>query len=306
MNEALANKIRQAMNGGLGYDHLSPSSLSIPLPKFFINYLMFTQEERRQQLASYKANYGNNANSPVQRFLCKYIFESGKKVIPKKQSLKENITREFEITDQIPARDERDARCRKEMKQYIEPTANQIVKAVKEIFGDQELMAERYVHDTPKGLILDILGRIDYESGPSYDSLNNLIDGGSIMELKTKPINFRKTKNGLNAYKQKLPDESDEAHLKQLAFYWHCTKKTPYLVYVNHEEYKIFKPEIPQLEYYYEQLINKAFIIQNLLEITEADMNKISQLVEPPDFKSFYYSDITPSQLEEIKKVWRI
>ena len=58
--------------------------------------------------------------------------------------------------------------------------------------------------------------------------------------------------------------------------------------------------------YQYDQMINKAFIIQNLLEITEADMNKISQLVEPPDFKSFYYSDIIPSQLEEIKKVWRM
>jgi hypothetical protein len=294
MNEKLANKIRQAMNGGKGYDHLSPSSLSIPLAKFFINYLMFTQEERRQQLASYKANYGNACNNPVQRTLCKYIFESGKKLKPKKQSLKENITREFEIIDQIPARDERDAECRKEMKKYIEPTANQIVAAVKEIFGDQELMAERYVHDTPDGLILDILGRIDYESEDK------------IMELKTKPINFRKTKNGLSAYKQKLPDEPDEAHLKQLAFYWHCTKKTPYLVYANHEEYKIFKPEIPELMYQYDQMINKAFIIQNLLELTEADMNKISQLVEPPDFKSFYYSDITLSQLEEVKKVWRM
>jgi len=295
MNEALANKIRQAMNGGLGYDHLSPSSLNIPLAKFFVNYVKFTQEQRRLQLASYKAHYGNACNNPVQRTLCKYIFESGKKVIPKKQSLKKNIAREFDIIDQIHARDERDAECRKEMKQYIEPTAQQIIKSVKEIFGDQELMAERYVYDTPKGLILDILGRIDYESEDK------------IMELKTKPINFRKTKNGLNSYKQKLPEtEADEAHLKQLAFYWHCTKKTPYLVYVNHEEYKIFKPEIPQLEYYYEQLVNKAFIIQNLLEITEADMNKISQLVEPPDFKSFYYSDITPSQLEEIKKVWRM
>lgn len=294
MKEALANKIRQKLNGGLGYEHLSPSSLSIPLAKFFINYLMFTQEERRQQLASYKANYGNACNNPVQRTLCKYIFESGKKLKPKKQSLKENIAREFEIINQIPPRDERDAECRKEMKQYIEPTANQIVTAVKEIFGDQELMAERYVYDTPKGLILDILGRIDYESEDK------------IMELKTKPINFRQTKNGLSAYKQKLPDEPDEAHLKQLAFYWHCTKKTPYLVYANHEEYKIFKPEIPELMYQYDQMINKAFIIQNLLEISEADINKITQLVEPPDFKSFYYSDLTPEQLEKTREAWRM
>lgn len=295
MKQELANKIRQAMNGGKGYDHLSPSSLSIPLAKFFINYVMFTQEERRQQLASYKANYGNACNNPVQKTLCKYIFESGKKLKPKKQSLKENIAREFEIIDQIPPRDERDAECRKEMKQYIEPTAQQIIKAVKEIFGDQELMAERYVYDTPDGLILDILGRIDYESEDK------------IMEVKTKPINFRQTKNGLSAYKQKLPeDQGDEAHMRQLAFYYQCTKKTPYLVYANHEEYKIFKPEIPELMYHYDQMINKAWIIQNILELTEADINKITQLCEPPDFKSFYYSDLTVAQLEKVKEVWRL
>ena len=122
------------------------------------------------------------------------------------------------------------------------------------------------------------------------------------------PKNFRKTKNGLSAYKQKLPEYADEqeAHLKQLAFYYKATGKTPYLVYVNHEEYKIFKPEIPQLEYYYQQMVNKAFIIQNILELTEADMSKITQLCEPPDLKSFYYSDLTKSQLEEVKKAWRM
>lgn len=308
MNDQLANKIRQKMSGGEGHHHLSPSSLSIPLPKFFINYLMFTQEERRQQLAGYKAHYGNACNNPVQRFLCKYIFEGGKKLTPKKKTLDQHIADEFKIVDDIPPRDERDVECRKEMKQYVKPTAELIVKALKEIFGDQELMAERYVHTNEEGLKFDLLGRIDYESGPSYDALNNLIDAGSIVELKTKPINFRQTKNGLSSYKQKLPEYVDEqeAHLKQLAFYYKATGKTPYLVYANHEEYKIFKPELPQLEYYYQQMINKAFIIQNLLEITEADMNKISQLVEPPDFKSFYYSDLNSSQIERVKEVWRL
>jgi len=296
MNEKLANKIRQSMSGNEGHHHLSPSSLAIPLPKFFINYVMFNQEERRLQVSSFKAHYGNCANSPVQKFLCKHIFEGGKQFTPKKKTLNEHIQDEFKIVDKYPARNEKDLKCRKEMKQYIEPTAQQIIKAVKEIFGDQELAAERYVHTNEEGLIFDIIGRIDYES-----------DKGGIIELKTKPINFRQTKKGLSATKQKLPEEQgDEAHLKQLAFYYKATGKTPYLVYVNHEEYKIFKPEIPQLEYYYQQMINKAFIIQNLLEITEADMNKITQLVEPPDFKSFYYSDLTVAQLEKVKEVWRL
>jgi hypothetical protein len=211
------------------------------------------------------------------------------------KQLKELIQEEFDILNKQPPKNERDAECRREMKQYIEPTAQQIIQAVKEIFGDEELVAERYVHDTPDGLILDILGRIDYESEDK------------IMELKTKPINFRQTKTkGLSATIQKLPETPDEAHLKQLAFYWYCTQKTPYLVYANPEEYKIFKPEIPELQYYYQQMINKAWIIQNILELTEADINKITQLVEPPDLKSFYYSDLTESQLEEVKKTWRM
>ncbi len=87
MKEALANKIRQKMSGGQSHHHLSPSSLAIPLPKFFINYVMFNQEERRKQIASFKAHMGNLCNNPTQRFLCKYIFENGKKFTPKKKKI---------------------------------------------------------------------------------------------------------------------------------------------------------------------------------------------------------------------------
>lgn len=294
MKQDLELKIKQRLSGGEGHHHLSPSSLSIPLAKFFINYLMFNQEERRKQIAGYKAHYGNLCNNPVQRTLCKYIFEAGKKFTPKKKTLDEHIQDEFDIVDKIPARDERDEVCRQEMKQYVKPTAENIIKGMKEVFGNEEIVAERYVHTNPKDLRFDLLGRVD---GETLDKL---------MEVKTKPINFRQTKSGLSAYKQKLPEEPDEAHLKQTAFYYKATDKTPYILYANHEEYKIFKPELPQLEYYYQQMINKAFIIQNLLEITEADINKIIQLVEPPDFKSFYYSDLTVAQLEKVKEVWRL
>lgn len=80
MKKELADKIIKRLNGGLGYDHFSPSSLNIPLAKFFINYVMLDQSERRKQLVSYKATFGNACNNPVQKLLCKYIYVDGKKV----------------------------------------------------------------------------------------------------------------------------------------------------------------------------------------------------------------------------------
>jgi hypothetical protein len=142
---------------------------------------------------------------------------------------------------------------------------------------------------------LDILGRIDFESENKF------------LELKSKPINFRKGKNGLTQTIQKLPatiDDCEETYMKQVAFYWKATGKKAYLGYVNSEEYKIFEPEDDRLEYYYKQLINKAFTIQNLLEISEGDPKVMAKFVEMPDIRNFYYSDLTPEQVEITKKLW--
>jgi hypothetical protein len=75
---------------------------------------------------------------------------------------------------------------------------NNTLKLVKEVFKDEALTSERYVHVTPPGLILDILGRIDFESETKF------------LELKSKPINFRKGKNGLTQTIQKLPASIDD------------------------------------------------------------------------------------------------
>jgi hypothetical protein len=55
------------------------------------------------------------------------------------------------------------------------------------------------------GLILDILGRIDFESENSTENKK-----GKFLELKSKPINFRKGKNGLTQTIQKLPASIDD------------------------------------------------------------------------------------------------
>jgi hypothetical protein len=94
--------------------------------------------------------------------------------------------------------------------------------------------------------------------------------------------------------------------MKQVAFYWKATGKKAYLGYVNQEEYKIFEPEDDRLEYYYKQLINKAFTIQNLLEISEGDPKVMAKFVEMPDIRNFYYSDLTEEQVEITKQLWGI
>jgi hypothetical protein len=157
---------------------------------------------------------------------------------------------------------------------------------------------------SPPGLILDILGRIDFEIRNSTENKK-----GKFLELKSKPINFRKGKNGLTQTIQNLPatiDDCEETYMKQVAFYLVANnrKKKAYLGYVNSEEYKIFEPEDDRLEYYYKQLINKAFTIQNLLEISEGDPKVMAKFVEMPDIRNFYYSDLTPEQVEITKQLW--
>jgi hypothetical protein len=82
---------------------------------------------------------------------------------------------------------------------------NNTLKLVKEVFGDEPLTSERYVSVSHPGLILDILGRIDFETSENSTEENSTENKkGKFLELKSKPINFRKGKNGLTQTIQKL------------------------------------------------------------------------------------------------------
>jgi len=297
MNEQLANTIRSQLSGGESYDHFSPSSLNIPIPKYIISYVCSTQEMRRQNKISYKAYYGVLCGNVAQRLLSKYIFKAAEKEEVKPELFDKIFEHELAIINKNEPKDERDEQCRIDMIPSCKASIEQTLKLVKEVFGDEPLTSERYVHVTPQGLILDILGRIDFESENKF------------LELKSKPINFRKNKNGMSQIIQKLPntiDDCEETYLKQVAFYWKATGKKAYLGYVNQEEYKIFEPEDDRLEYYYHQLVNKAFTIQNLLEVSKGQASQMAKLVEAPDLKNFYYSDLTEEQVDIAKKLWGI
>jgi hypothetical protein len=295
MNEQLANTIRSQLSGGESYDHFSPSSLNIPIQKYIISYVCSTQAMRRQNKVGYKAYYGALCGNVAQRLLSKYIFKAAEKEEVKPELFDKIFEHELSIINKNEPKDERDEQCRIEMIPSCKASIEQTLKLVKEVFKDEPLTSERYVHVTPQGLILDILGRIDFESENKF------------LELKSKPINFRKNKNGMGQIIQKLPntiDDCEETYMKQVAFYWKATGKKAYLGYINSEEYKIFEPEDDRLEYYYHQLINKAFTIQNLLEVSKGDAKQMAKLVEAPDLKNFYYSDLTPEQIDITKQLW--
>ena len=297
MNEQLAQAIRSQLSGGQGYDHFSPSSLNIPIQKFIISYICSTQEMRRANKVGYKAYYGALCGNVAQRLLSKYIFKAAEKEEVKPELFDKIFEHELAIINKNEPKDERDAQCRIDMIPSCKASIEQTLKLVKEVFGDEPLTSERYVHVTPQGLILDILGRIDFESENKF------------LELKSKPINFRKNKNGMGQIIQKLPntiDDCEETYMKQVAFYWKATGKKAYLGYVNQEEYKIFEPEDDRLEYYYHQLVNKAFTIQNLLEVSKGQASQMAKLVEAPDLKNFYYSDLTEEQVGIAKQLWGI
>jgi hypothetical protein len=279
------------------YDHWSPSSLNIPIQKYIISYVCSTQEMRRKNKVGYKAHSGNLVGGVSQRLLSKYIFKAAEKEEVQPELFDKIFEHELELINKNEPKNAKDEQCRIEMIPSCKASIEQTLKLVKEVFGDETLTSERYVHVSHPGLILDILGRIDFESETKF------------LELKSKPINFRQNKNGLGQTIQKLPasiEDVETSYMKQVAFYWKATGKKAYLGYVNSEEYKIFEPEDDRLEYYYKQLINKAFTIQNLLEISEGDPKLMAKYVEMPDVKNFYYSDLTEEQVDITKELWGI
>lgn len=294
------SKIIQSLSGGEGSDHFSPSQLALPIPKWIINYFACTQAMRRQSVASYKMHFGNLTNNTAQRLVSKYIFMGDKRLEIQNRNLDEVFKDELAEIDKQEVRDEKDKWSREAMIELAKPCIQKTLEALKEIFKDDELQSERYVHDTPEGLYLDILGRVDYESNKAF------------AEMKSKPPYVRQTRNGFSMFTQKVPLEPDDNHIAQVSFYYAATKKTPHLFYVSDKEYIIFdssheklRPEY--LEYAYEQLVKKAFTIQRLLLLSGGKAEEMAKYVEPPDFNHpYYYKDLTEEQKQIIKNLWGI
>jgi len=289
----------KTFNAGKGLDHWSPSS-SQNFTRFLINYSL-PQELRRSFLIRYKAPFGNLVNNTAQRLSCDVLYQGDKKITLENKDYDEVFQQELdEINKLTPAVDDKDKLGRDMMVEFAHPSIKNVQKAIKEIFADEKLVAERYVSSKDDSMIHDIIGRIDYESNTKF------------VELKTKPPSLKKKRNKDEYYMAttQLPNEPDAMHISQVAFYYHCTNRIPHLVYVNEVEYKIFDKEYYQLnpqylEEQYKIMVERLKSWEELIVFCKGDINKLANFAEPPELNHpFYYRDLIQEQKQQIKNLW--
>ena len=289
----------KSFNGGKGLDHWSPSS-SQNFTRFLLNYSL-PQEIRRMFKIRYKAPFGNLVNNTAQRLICDILYQGDKKIKLKNKNYDEIFQQELDAIDSnTPPVDDKDVLAREMMISFAHPTIENMKKAVKEIFGNEKLVAERYVSSKDEDMVNDTIGRIDYES--------NKIIG----EAKTKPPTIKK-KRGKDEYymaSTQLPTDPDAMHISQVSFYYHCTKRKPFLFYVNENEYTIFddthdmlKPDY--LKEQYNLMVQRLKSWEQLIIFCKGDIQKLSSFAEPPELNHpFYYRDLIDDQKKQIKQLW--
>jgi hypothetical protein len=296
-------KIEQAFafyNGGKGLDHWSYSSTSSPFSKNIINY-SFPQEVRRNFLFRYKPSFGNLVNNTVQRLIGDVIWTSEKTKEKKwDRDYQLNFDNELKQIKDKPPVDAKDEFAREKMQQYAHDCIGVTKKVVQDIIGKEKLVCERYVEHKEMTMIKPIIGRIDYESKTKF------------IELKTKPPNIRKVKNKeeWNMSSQPIPTEPTFDNLTQTSFYYMCTKKIPFLVYVNDKEHIVFDQshelmKKDYLEHLYFKMCEKILFWEKMIMFCKGNIQELAMMCEPPDLNHpFYYKDLAPEQLQLITNLW--
>jgi hypothetical protein len=323
MKQYTEEQIKKAFsifNSGSGLDHWSYSSTSTPFAKNLINYT-FSQDFRRSLNYSYKADFGNLVNNTNQYLVCyeKYLKEN-EKIIIEDRDYDSRFNYELKIINEKDPIDKEDAFAREAMLDYAHACIDVTKKIVLEIMGKEKITCERFIRTKQKGMIKEIVGRIDYETGEvgkaeAGKAKNNNDDSKNIfIELKTKPPRTRKKRNEeeWTMYSQALPTEPMLDHLTQTAYYYMATKKKPFLVYVNDKEYVVFddthellKPD--HLEQLYYRMINKIITWESMIMFAEGNIYKLANMCEQPDLNHyFYYKNLAPEQTKLIKELWGV
>ena len=299
----LEQLIREAFafyNGGQGLDHWSYSSTSSPFSKNIINY-SFSQKIRRDFVFRYKPSFGNLVNNTVQRLIGDVIWTSEETKEEKwDRDYQLNFDNELKQIKDKPPVDAKDEFAREEMLDYAHNCIGVTKKVVQDIIGDEKLVCERAVRHKEMTMIKPILGRIDYETKTKF------------IELKTKPPNIRKVKNKeeWKMSSQPIPTEPTFDNLTQTSFYYMCTKKIPFLVYVNDKEHIVFDQshelmKKDHLEHLYFKMCEKILFWEKMIMFCKGNIQELAMMCEAPDLSHpFYYKDLAPEQLQLITNLW--
>ena len=300
--EQLVAEAFAIFNGGEGLDHWSYSSTSSPMAKNLISY-SFLEKIRRSWLWRYKPSFGNLVNNTVQKLIADVIYKS--KTIKETEwdrDYQKCFDSELDIIKEKPPVDAKDEFARKEMISYAHDCIGVTKKVVKDLVGDDKLICEQYVKHKEITQIKPTTGRVDY--------LTKKI----MIELKTKPPNIRKVKNKeeWTMSSQALPTEPTTDNLTQTSFYYMCTKKIPYLIYVNDKEHITFDQshelmKKDHLEYLYFKMVEKILLWERMIMFCKGNLSELAQMCEPPDmYHPFYYKDLAPEQEKLITDLWGI
>ncbi len=294
-------KFFDSLNNGKGLDHWSPSSSSMPLAKFNLNYGHHDGVERSMFPMGYKPRFGNLVNNTAQRMECETLYWKDKTITLTNRNYDEVFGKELDDINKYDPVDHKDAYAREHMLEYAHRTIEQTRKVVKELCGKNKITSERYVMNKPKQLLHDIIGRIDYETNKLF------------IELKTKPPSIVKKKGKDEYYFKTQPLGDDavfDAYWGQVAFYWKCTGKKPFLVLVNDKEYLIYDDTHAalyddHLEYQYNMMVKRIYNWEQMIIYCKGDLQKLADISEPPDLNHFYhYKFLTDKQRKTIKQLW--
>jgi len=292
----------------LGLDHSSPSQDQLTTSDWIVRYCFFTQEQRRALQGSYRMSAGVSIGRASQKYVSKYMYEAEKKMLIEKKDLDTIIKEELNEYDKYVPADEEDKIQKEDTKNYLVDMIKLTCKALADLKLGDEVASERYCTYKFKELVLDKIGRIDYEQ---MDNLGNS-SKAKLVELKTKHRSKRKsdTKQGYSWIKGYLPKQPDINHVKQCAFYWYATNKTPHLLYVNQDSYNVFTPDTCELltpeymEFLVQQDLITAKIRQNLVYITKGNPYDMAKLVPPPDFSGFMWKNIADEHVRLAASLW--
>ena len=132
-------------------------------------------------------------------------------------------------------------------------------------------------------------------------------------ELKVKPSKLFKRKNKDEYYwkQQELSEDLIfDDYWKQVAFYYKCTGKKPFLSLVNEDNYMILddtheKMRADHLEYQFNLMTNKIYRWEQMIIYCKGNLSELANITEEPDLNHYYhYKDTTDKQKQTIKELW--